>query len=225
MTARDCAPALEVRDLSCGHMLKAVSFRLQAGEILGVAALEGQGQQELFDCIAGARRCDSGEVAVDGKTLRLRHPADAIAAGVVMVPANRLQALLQQRSIRENVALPSYSRIPRWGLISMRGERSRVETAVQRLQIDTRAESQVRQLSGGNQQKVVIARWVASGFKVLLCFDATRGIDIGTKHQIYRLVREFAAAGSAVLLFSSELPEIRSRLRSRDRAVRRSSRR
>jgi ribose transport system ATP-binding protein len=202
------APALEVRDLRCGHRLDGVTFRLRAGEILGVAALEGQGQQELFDCIAGARRFDSGAITVNGRTLRLRHPADAVSAGVVMVPANRLQALLQQRSIRENVALPSYRRMAQWGLIAMRGERSRVESAVHRLQIDTRAESAVRQLSGGNQQKVVVARWVASGFKVLLCFDATRGIDIGTKHQIYRLVREFAAAGSAVLLFSSELPEI-----------------
>ena len=134
----------------------------------------------------------------------------------MLVPASRLQALLQQRSIGENVALPSYRRIPQWGLIPTRRERERVGAAVRRLQIDTRAESQVRQLSGGNQQKVVIARWVASGFKVLLWFDATRGIDIGTKHQIYRLVREFADAGSAVLLFTSELPEIQL---SCDRAI------
>jgi ribose transport system ATP-binding protein len=204
---RQGAPALEVRDL-CGRMLDRISFRLRPGEILGVAALEGQGQDELFACIAGAASPASGEIAVQGKALRLRHPADAIAEGIVLVPANRLQALLQQRSIRENVALPSYRRFANWGLIGMRGERERVSAAVRRLEIDTRAESQVRQLSGGNQQKVVIARWVASGFKVLLWFDATRGIDIGTKHQIYRLIREFADAGSAVLLFSSELPEI-----------------
>ncbi len=213
--SRDAAPALEVRNLS-GRVLDCVSFRLRPGEILGVAALEGQGQEELFECIAGVRSVESGEIALDGRTLRLRHPADAIAAGIVLVPASRLQALLQQRSIGENVALPSYRRIPQWGLIPTRRERERVGAAVRRLQIDTRAESQVRQLSGGNQQKVVIARWVASGFKVLLWFDATRGIDIGTKHQIYRLVREFADAGSAVLLFSSELPEIQL---SCDRAI------
>jgi ribose transport system ATP-binding protein len=201
-------PALEIRGLRCGLMLRDVSFSLHAGEVLGVAALEGQGQQELFDCIAGVRRCDDGEILVGGRKLRLRHPADAIAAGVVLVPANRLQALLQQRSIRENVALPVFRSLRNWGPIAMGRERKRVAAAVERLQIDTRAEAELRRLSGGNQQKVVIARWVANGFRTLLCFDATRGIDVGTKHQIYALVRELAAAGSAVLLFTSELPEI-----------------
>jgi ribose transport system ATP-binding protein len=201
-------PALEVRNLRLGLVLNGISFRLQAGEVLGVAALEGQGQQELFDCIAGVRTPDEGEILADGSVLRLRHPADAISSGLVMVPANRLQALLQQRSIRENIALPSFRNLSKWGPIPMREERDRVAAAVRRLQIDTRAESEVSRLSGGNQQKVVIARWVAHGFKTLLCFDATRGIDIGTKHQIYGLVRELAAAGSAVLVFTSELPEI-----------------
>jgi ribose/xylose/arabinose/galactoside ABC-type transport system permease subunit/ABC-type multidrug transport system ATPase subunit len=189
-------------------MLKNVSFSLQAGEILGVAALEGQGQQELFDCIAGVTRNDGGEIAVHGQKLKLNHPGDAIAAGLVLVPANRLQALLPQRSIRENVALPLVRNPSSWGLINARAERQRVSNAVKRLQIDTRAESQLRRLSGGNQQKVVIARWIATGFQTLLCFDPTRGIDIGTKHQIYRLLRDMADAGSSVLLFTSELPEI-----------------
>jgi ribose transport system ATP-binding protein len=201
-------PALEVRSLRCGHLLVDVSFSLRPGEVLGVAALEGQGQQELFDCIAGVRSYDGGEIFADGKPLTLRHPADAIAAGLVLVPANRLQALLQQRSIRENVALPAFRSVSRWGPIALRSERERVAAAVRRLRIDTRAESELRRLSGGNQQKVVIARWLANGFQTLLCFDATRGIDIGTKHQIYALVRELAAAGSAVLLFTSELTEI-----------------
>ena len=111
-------------------------------------------------------------------------------------------------SIRENIALPAFGGIRNWGPIRMRAERMRVESAIARLQIDTRAGSELRRLSGGNQQKVVIARWLASGFNTLLCFDPTRGIDIGTKRQIYTLVRELAAAGSAVLLFTSELPEI-----------------
>ena len=207
-SANDGPAALEVRDLSYGHMLKNVSFSLRAGEILGVAALEGQGQQELFDCIAGVTRSDGGEIAVHGQKLKLNHPGDAIAAGLVLVPANRLQALLPQRSIRENVALPLVRNPSNWGLINTRTERQRVSNAVKRLQIDTRAESQLRRLSGGNQQKVVIARWIATGFQTLLCFDPTRGIDIGTKHQIYRLLREMADAGSSVLLFTSELPEI-----------------
>ena len=153
--------ALEVRDLCYGHMLKNVSFSLRAGEILGVAALEGQGQQELFDCIAGVCRHDGGEIVAHGRKLKLNHPGDAIAAGLVLVPANRLQALLPQRSIRENVALPLVRNPSNWGLIRGHSERQRVAAAVKRLQIDARAGSELRRLSGGNQQKVVIARWIA----------------------------------------------------------------
>jgi len=207
---RDAAadPALAVHNLSYGRSLKNVSFALRPGEILGVAALEGQGQQELFDCIAGVSRHDGGEILARGRKLKLNHPGDAIAAGLVLVPANRLQALLPQRSIRENVALPLVRNPRDWGLIRGASERERVSAAVKRLQIDARAGSELRRLSGGNQQKVVIARWVAAGFQTLLCFDPTRGIDVGTKHQIYRLLRELADAGSSVLLFTSELPEI-----------------
>ena len=185
-----------------------VSFSLRAGEILGVAALEGQGQQELFDCIAGVHRQDGGEIVARGRKLKLNHPGDAIAAGLVLVPANRLLALLPQRSIRDNVALPLVRNPSHWGLIRGHSERERVAAATKRLQIDARAGSELRRLSGGNQQKVVIARWIATGFQTLLCFDPTRGIDVGTKHQIYRLLREMADAGSSVLLFTSELPEI-----------------
>jgi ribose transport system ATP-binding protein len=207
--SRHGPPALEVRGLRCGHALRGVSFSVSAGEILGIAALEGQGQQELFDCIAGVRRADAGEIRAQGQALNARHPADAIRAGLVLVPANRLHALLQQRSIRENVALASFGRLGAWGPIAMGAERRRVESAVERLRIDKRASSELRRLSGGNQQKVVIARWLAAGFRTLLCFDPTRGIDIGTKRQIYDLLREIAGEGASVLLFTSELPEIR----------------
>jgi ribose transport system ATP-binding protein len=207
-TQRGGRPALEVRDLRRIPLLNDVSFKLYPGEVLGVAALEGQGQEELFDCIAGSRRYDEGAIFAHGEELSLHHPADAIKAGIVLVPANRLVALLQQRSIRENIALPDFGGLRNWGFIGMRAERARVESSVARLQIDTRAGSELRRLSGGNQQKVVIARWLAKGFNTLLCFDPTRGIDVGTKGQIYALVRELAAAGSAVLLFTSELSEI-----------------
>src|SRR5438094_661981 len=201
------AVAVEVRDLKAG-ILTDITFTLRYGEVLGVAALEGQGQQELFDCLAGVRRSESGQIVVGGKTRTFRHPADAIRAGLVLIPADRLQALLRQRSVRENIALPLVNRISRWGPINTRREKRRVEKAVKRLQIDTRVQSEVRRLSGGNQQKVGIARWLVGGFQTLLCFDPTRGIDIGTKRQIYGLIKELAAGGSAVLLFTSELPEI-----------------
>jgi ribose transport system ATP-binding protein len=203
------SPALEVKDLSYGHALKGVSFQVERGEVLGVAALEGQGQEELFDCIAGVRRAHAGEVQAEGRVLKLRHPADAIRAGLVLVPANRLVSLLPQRSVQENVALAAFGRLRSWGPIAMGEERRRVDMAVRKLQIDTRAAAEVRRLSGGNMQKVVIARWIAAGFKTLLCFDPTRGIDIGTKKQIYALMREIADQGLSVLLFTSELPEIR----------------
>jgi ribose transport system ATP-binding protein len=207
-TALGDVPPLEVRGLRCGNVLNDVSFALSSGEVLGVAALEGQGQEELFDCLAGVRDRDGGEILVRGRPQRFGHPADAIRAGLVLVPANRQQAMLPQRSIRENVALPAYRDVQHWGLIDTRAERKRVERAIQRLQVDTRAESALLRLSGGNQQKVMIARWLASEFQTLLCYDPTRGIDIGTKRQIYALVRELAAAGAAVMMFTSELPEI-----------------
>ena len=124
------------------------------------------------------------------------------------MPADRLQALLPQRSIAENIAAPRFNSARRWGPVGMREERRRVQGAIDALSIDTRAQRQVRRLSGGNQQKVTIARWLANGFQTLLCFDPTRGIDVGTKRQIYALLRQLAADGAAVLLFTSELAEI-----------------
>ncbi|MGH2387374.1 MAG: sugar ABC transporter ATP-binding protein [Chloroflexota bacterium] len=199
---------LSVQDLSLGNELHEVSFDLHQGEVLGVAALEGQGQEALFDALSGRRAPTGGLVIVRGKKLRLRQPYDAIRAGLVLVPADRLLALLPQRSVHENIALPRYNRLLGWGVIRGARERAWIGQAVARLQIDTRAMSQVRRLSGGNQQKVTVARWVACGFDVLLCFDPTRGIDVGTKRQIYALLRELADRGASVLLFTSELPEI-----------------
>ena len=211
------APArLSVRGLRAGTQLHDVSFELRPGEVLGVAALEGQGQEALFEVLAGERRPDGGELVVDGRAVRFRHPADAIRAGVVYVPADRADALLPQRSVRENIALASIARPGAWGLVNLRRERVQVDAAIQRLQIDTRARSEVRRLSGGNQQKVTIARWIAGGVRTLLCFDPTRGIDIRTKGEIYQLVRDLAAGGAAVLLYTSELDEIQ---RACDRAI------
>jgi len=200
-------PVLEVGKLALGNRLVDVSFTLRSGEILGVAALEGQGQDDLFAALSGQRSPDGGSIAVHGGQMRARNPYDAIRAGLVLVPADRVQALLPQRSVGENIAAPRYNRISRWGPINMRAERRRVRRAVDELQIDTRAQRQVRRLSGGNQQKVTIARWLAQGFGALLCFDPTRGIDVGTKRQVYTLLRSLADEGAAILFFSSELAE------------------
>ena len=204
----DARPRLATRHVSAGTKLQDVSFELYPGEVLGVVALEGQGQDELFDILAGSDRPDGGDLLVDGRSLSFRHPADAIRAGLVYVAADRAEALLMQRSVRENIALPFTTRLARWGLIDLGGERERVDGAVARLQIDARAGNEVRRLSGGNQQKVTIARWVAGGVRTMLCFDPTRGIDIRTKNQIYVLLRDLAEAGAAVLLYTSELREV-----------------
>jgi ribose transport system ATP-binding protein len=201
-------PRLSARGLSQGTKLHDVSFDLHPGEVLGVVALEGQGQDELFDILAGSERPSSGELLVDGSPVAFHHPADAIQAGLVYVAADRAEALLMQRSVRENIALPVTTRVRRWGLIDLGGEKRTVDAAVERLQIDARAGSEVQRLSGGNQQKVTIARWVAGGVQTMLCFDPTRGIDIRTKAQIYVLLRDLAEAGASVLLYTSELKEV-----------------
>src|SRR5436190_8924132 len=206
--ASGSTPRLTARGLSSSERLNDVSFDLQPGEVLGVVALEGQGQDELFDILAGSQRPSGGELLVDGSPVSFRQPADAIRAGLVSVAADRAEALLMQRSVRENIALPFTTRIRQWGLIDLAADGHTVQAAVARLQIDARAGNEVRRLSGGNQQKVTIARWVAGGVHTLLCFDPTRGIDIRTKQQIYLLLRDLAEAGAAVLLYTSELKEI-----------------
>jgi ribose transport system ATP-binding protein len=199
--------ALQADNLVSGSHVRGLDLELRSGEILGVAALEGQGQERLFELLAGDRRPHQGRILVNGEELRARSPYDAIRRGVVLVPGDRLRALLPNRSVRENLAAPLYNRIGRWfGL--QRDEPAKVDSAIDRLSIDIRAQGRVRQLSGGNQQKVVIGRWLAAGFRTLLLFDPTRGIDIQTKQQIYALLHELAAEGAAILIYTSELPEI-----------------
>ena len=199
---------LEVVNLSGGKNLTDVSFKIKRGEVLGVAALEGQGQDFLFEILAGQAKPDSGEILVNGKKVVFKHPADAIKLGISYVPGDRKSALMPQRSIRENLALTRFRGVKNWGRIKGKDENKTVDNAVASLEIDTRAKSQVKRLSGGNQQKVTIGRWVTTGFDLLLCFDPTRGIDVGTKQQIYELIRKFADEGKSVLLFTSELREI-----------------
>lgn len=202
------AVRLSVAGLAAGTKLADVSFDLHRGEVLGVVALEGQGQDELFDILGGFRRPQAGTVTVEGRAVRFAHPADAIAAGLTLVPGNRADALLMSRSVRENIALPGFASARRWGPVAMWREAEAVAAAIARLQIDTRAQGEVRRLSGGNQQKVTIARWIAKGAETLLLFDPSRGIDVRTKRQIYALVRDLAAGGASVLFYTSELSEI-----------------
>jgi ribose transport system ATP-binding protein len=182
---------------------------LNRGQVLGVVALEGQGQDELFMVLSGLRKPKFGTIAVDGKPKKFDHPAAAIAEGINLVPGDRASALLMSRSVHENIALPRVAALKNWGVIALREEAEKVNAAIKRLQIDTRAQGEVLRLSGGNQQKVTIARWIARGVETLLLFDPTRGIDVRTKQQIYALVRELATQGAAILYYTSELAEVR----------------
>lgn len=204
----DQVPRLRVRDLSVDRKLDGVTFNLWPGEVAGIVALEGQGQDELFGVLSGASRASGGTVELDGKRVSFHSPAEAIARGLAYVPGDRSEALLMQRSVRENIALPLTAPVRRWGPIAVRRETEKVTAAIERLQIDTRAQGEVQRLSGGNQQKVTIARWIAAEAKTLLCFDPTRGIDVRTKHEIYRLMRDLTAQGVSVLYYTSELAEV-----------------
>lgn len=199
--------AFEAQALSSAQVVRDISFSVRAGEILGLVALEGQGQDRLFELLAGNRQPTSGEILVGGHRRRFHSPYDAVRDGVVLVPGDRLLALLPNLSVHHNLAVPLFNRIRQW-LHLPADEPSRVAKAIDRLAIDIRAASQVRRLSGGNQQKVVIGRWLVAGFRTLLCFDPTRGIDIQTKREIYALLRELAGGGAAILLYTSELAEV-----------------
>ncbi|MBZ9881391.1 sugar ABC transporter ATP-binding protein [Mesorhizobium sp. CA10] len=201
-------PRLSVRNLQLGTKLNDVSFDLANGEVAGVFALEGQGQDELFAALAGSIRPTGGSIDVDGAPVKFSHPSDAIRAGIAYVPGDRAEALAMQRSVRENIALPFSAKPRKWGPIRMRREQVVVSGAIGRLQIDTRAQGEVQRLSGGNQQKVTIARWIAANARTILCFDATRGIDVGTKQEIYKLLRELAGQGKSVLFYTSEMEEV-----------------
>ena len=207
---------LMAKSISFGRHLKDVSLSLNKGEVVGLVALEGQGQDALFEILAGEIQPDGGEIAVHGRAVRFKHPSDAISCGISYVPGDRKTALLPQRSIRENLAITKFRTLKSWRPINQGLEDSMVNKAVSDLEIDTRARSQVMHLSGGNQQKVTIGRWITTGFDVLLCFDPTRGIDVGTKGQIYKLLRNLANEGKSVLLFTSELREIQATC---DRAI------
>ncbi|MDQ2634612.1 MAG: sugar ABC transporter ATP-binding protein [Pseudomonadota bacterium] len=202
------ATRVAVRNLQVATKLQDVSFDLKDGEVAGVVALEGQGQDELFAALAGSIRPDGGTIEVDGTPVRFSHPADAIEAGLVYVPGDRTEALAMQQSVKENIALPFSAAFRNWGPIARRRENATVQSAIERLQIDTRAQREVQRLSGGNQQKVTIARWIAADARTLLCFDPTRGIDVGTKQEIYKLLRQLADQGKSVLFYTSELEEI-----------------
>ncbi len=200
---------LSVRGLTT-RRVRDIGFDVRAGEVVGLAGLIGAGRSELAEAIFGADRLLSGHVAIAGQTLRLRSPADAIAAGIGLAPEERKsQALLLLRSVADNITLCVPDLISRFGVLSRSRARQIAGTQIARLRIKTPSPDQlVAKLSGGNQQKVVLGRWLARRPRLLILDEPTRGIDVGAKAEIYRLIAQLAAEGMALLVISSEMPEL-----------------
>ena len=204
------APRLELRGLE-GHGLSApCSLEVRRGEIVGLFGLVGAGRTELLRLVYGAARATNGRVLVDGAALDARSPREAIAAGVVLAPEDRKkEGIVAVRSVLENVNLSARRRHTRLGLVDGRWERENAALHIAQLGIKTPSPATpVRNLSGGNQQKTILARWLSESVKVLLLDEPTRGIDVGARAEIYRIVQELARSGAAVLMVSSDLPEV-----------------
>jgi rhamnose transport system ATP-binding protein len=200
---------LEVRHLSHEGEFGDVSLALHRGEVLGIAGLVGAGRTEVARSLFGIDRADSGEILVAGKPLRIGSPSDAMRNGIAYVPEDRHQhGLVLDFSIASNVSLPILHRLFRF-LVGRRREHRLAAEYVERLQVRTRGVDQpARSLSGGNQQKVVLAKWLASNPAILILDEPTRGIDIGAKAEVHRIISELAAGGMGIVLVSSELPEV-----------------
>jgi ABC-type sugar transport system ATPase subunit len=186
------------------------SFEIRAGEIVGLAGLIGSGRSEVARAIFGADRRTAGVVEVDGKRLDARSPRAAIRRGVVMLPEDRKrQGLLMLRSLVDNVTLPHLGDLSSAGVMALRSERKRTSELISRLDVRTRSNNaRVNTLSGGNQQKVLFAKWLFRRPRVFIADEPTRGVDVGAKLAIHRLIHSLAAEGIAVLLISSEHEEV-----------------
>ena len=206
------AELLRVEGLSSPGRFHDVSFSLRAGEVLGLAGLVGAGRSEVAQALMGLDRAARGTVVVDGKPVRIRTPKQAIRLGISLVPEDRKrQGLVLPASGVHNTSLPILKRLSRAGWIKRREERDLTVEYFTRMRVRTPSpETPVAGLSGGNQQKVVLARWLAARSRILMLDEPTRGVDVGAKAEIHALITELAARGSAVLLISSELPELLS---------------
>ncbi|HET6315913.1 MAG TPA: sugar ABC transporter ATP-binding protein [Chloroflexota bacterium] len=201
---------LEVRDLCVDGCVHHVSFTVRGGEIVGLAGLGGSGRTTVARALVGLAKIDSGQILVDGEAAP-RNPAQAARLGIALIPEDRkAHGLVLSHSVRFNVTLPNLARLLRWGwLIVRRGEKALVDGSVRRLQIRPPAiETAVENLSGGNQQKVVLAKWLVSQPRLIVLDEPTRGVDVGAKAEIYVRMRELTREGVGIIMISSELPEL-----------------
>jgi ribose transport system ATP-binding protein len=201
---------LRVEGLTRAGVLRDVSFALRAGEVLGVAGLLGAGRTELARAIMGADPLDAGKVIIKGEEVRVRAPRDAIRRGVGFLPEDRkTQGLVLELAVSRNLALPSTRRLSRLGVVDAGAEKALAGRWVEELRVKTPGlDQKVVLLSGGNQQKVVLGKWLAADVDVLIMDEPTRGIDVGAKVEIYQLMNRLTAQGAGILMISSELPEV-----------------
>jgi rhamnose transport system ATP-binding protein len=203
-------PVLEVKNLSRTQKFDDITFDVRAGEVVGLAGLVGAGRTDVARALFGALGIDSGTIRIDGEEVKITRPRQALAHGLVYVPEDRQRnGLLMQMSIEKNMTLAVLERIAPNGWLNEKAENNIAQEYVKKLSIVLRNIGQpVRELSGGNQQKVVLSKWLLAEPRVMLMDEPTRGIDIGAKSEVHRLIGELAAEGMAILMISSELPEI-----------------
>jgi ribose transport system ATP-binding protein len=208
--APDAEVVLEAQQLTAGSRVRDVSFQLRSGEILGLAGLMGSGRTELTRCLFGIDRLDSGQVFVRGKPVDVSKPDRAMAAGIALIPEDRRdQGLILDHSVRDNLLLPVLSQLARGPVVNDRHGKALAQSLMDRFSIKVAHPSRpVRLLSGGNQQKVVIAKWLSSDPDILILDEPTAGVDIGTKTEILDMIRGLADTGKGIVLISSELPEL-----------------
>jgi ribose transport system ATP-binding protein len=206
----DDVPLLRVEGLTLAGAFEDVNLTVRAGEIVGIAGLVGAGRSELLETVYGARRRTAGRVVVQGREMRPGTVAATVRAGLGLAPEERkAQALILDQSVARNISLATLSRFARLGWLDRRREAVRTGETAQELQVrPTDVTRAVRTLSGGNQQKVVLARWLLGSTRLLLLDEPTRGVDVGARVELYGLIRRLAASGLGVLLVSSEVPEV-----------------
>jgi ribose transport system ATP-binding protein len=209
---QSAAPVLACRDLSWNDTLRGISFSLKPGEILGLGGLDGQGQRELLLALFGVLRGCAGTIEIDGKAVSIGSPVAARAKGIGMalIPEDRkTEGLMLPMSVRENLSFAALDRLSAVGVINRARQQALVDQMTKLLAIKASSvDAAVGSLSGGNQQKVVIAKWLARKPRILLLSDPTRGIDVGTKQEIYQLLRRLADEGAAILFYSTDYDEL-----------------
>ena len=201
---------LEARNLSSATRIRDVSFTLHKGEVLGIAGLVGSGRTELLRLLAGADRLSAGSISIDGKEQSFANPRDAIAAGIGLVPEERKrEGIIPLRPVATNMALASLGSFSSGGMINNSKLRATAQDLLKRVNLRPfQLDRPIRLFSGGNQQKAIIARWLAAKSQILLFDEPTRGIDVGAKSEIYHLIEDLAREGHSIIVVSSELPEV-----------------